>query len=544
VIGLVYDFTGDAKYAEAVGYGINYLFGQNALSNSYITGHGESRSQQPHHRFWAAVKDNSLPWAPPGSLIGGPNTGLEDDLSRGALQANCLTRPQTCYLDDIGAWSTNEITINWNSSLAWVLAFWDDYSKGSDHSPTVAITSPTTNQNFASGSDVLVQTESSDADGEVVSMHFYVDNHLEFVDFDQPFEYLAVGLTNGLHDVKVQARDNDDNMTDSTIVPFSVGELPNIDPIAAFTRTANGLTVTFDGSNSDDPDGQVINYSWNLGDGTVVTGQTVTHTYLDDGEVTVTLTVTDNRDAIDDESQTFDVADKPPVVLSCAIVGQPKFDIWNNGAIIRDVQAKNISDSVLNGWSVQVDAHANVGIVDAWGGAASANGSLITVSGNDSLSPGQSVTTTIQISHGGNFNGADCTDSEPPKGFDVTFEAEAYTLMSGIQIEPTSDIGGGENAGWIDTGDWMVFTPVTIPETADYIVEYRVASDAGGGNIQLEERGGSPVYGNKSFSLNNGWQGWETVSHTVTLPAGEHEFAIAAAQGGFNLNWFRIKSID
>jgi hypothetical protein len=28
------------------------------------------------------------------------------------------TRPQFCYIDDIHSWSTNELTINWNSSLA------------------------------------------------------------------------------------------------------------------------------------------------------------------------------------------------------------------------------------------------------------------------------------------------------------------------------------------------------------------------------------------------------------------------------------------
>jgi endoglucanase len=546
VIGLVYDFTGEEKFAEAVGYGVNYLFGQNALSNSYVTGHGENRSKQPHHRFWAGAQDGSFPWAPPGALVGGPNSGLEDDISRNALDG-CQTRPQTCYIDDIGAWSTNEITINWNSSLAWVLAFWDDYSKGSEHSPSVSISSPVSNQQFASGSDVLVTTESSDVDGEVISMHFYVDNRLELIDFDQPFEYLITGLNDGQHNIKVQARDNDDNMTESTPVSFSIGELPNTDPVAAFTRDVNGLTVTLDASGSDDPDGQIANYSWDLGDGSVATDKTVTHTYLNDQEVTVTLTVTDDRNATDVETQTFIVAGKPPVELSCAIVGQPKFNIWNTGAIIRDVEAKNTSNSVLNGWSVQLDAHTNVSIVDAWGGTATASGSLITVSGNNTLSPGQSIRTTIHISHGGDFNGADCTDSEapiPPTSFDISIEAEDFTSMSGIQTEPTSDIGGGTNVGWIDTGDWMAFAPIIIPETADYIVEYRVASNTGGGNMQLKERSGSPVYGSKSFTLNRGWQGWETVSHTVRLSAGQHELMIEALQGGFNLNWFRIKSID
>ncbi len=31
--------------------------------------------------------------------------------------------PQKCYLDNIEAWSVNEITINWNSPFAWVASF-------------------------------------------------------------------------------------------------------------------------------------------------------------------------------------------------------------------------------------------------------------------------------------------------------------------------------------------------------------------------------------------------------------------------------------
>ena len=38
--------------------------------------------------------------------------------------------PQFCYIDDINSWSTNEITINWNSALAWVASFVADQDDG------------------------------------------------------------------------------------------------------------------------------------------------------------------------------------------------------------------------------------------------------------------------------------------------------------------------------------------------------------------------------------------------------------------------------
>jgi endoglucanase len=46
--------------------------------------------------------------------------------------------PEKCFLDNIEAWSVNEITINWNSPLAWVTAFLDEQGQGADevrHSP-------------------------------------------------------------------------------------------------------------------------------------------------------------------------------------------------------------------------------------------------------------------------------------------------------------------------------------------------------------------------------------------------------------------------
>ena len=35
-----------------------------------------------------------------------------------------------------------------------------------------------------------------------------------------------------------------------------------------------------------------------------------------------------------------------------------------------------------------------------------------------------------------------------------TVQAETYSSMSGVVIEPTTDTGGGSDVGYIDTGDW------------------------------------------------------------------------------------------
>jgi len=55
--------------------------------------------------------------------------------------------------------------------------------------------------------------------------------------------------------------------------------------------------ITFDASASQDPDGTIVEYHWDFGDGGEGTGVVVTHTYAEVGKVTVRLTVRDNRGA-------------------------------------------------------------------------------------------------------------------------------------------------------------------------------------------------------------------------------------------------------
>ena len=96
-----------------------------------MTGAGTATMAHPHHRFWS--NQAGFPSTAPGALSGGPNRKGIVGVAKpfpvvGEKLTDCIPRPASCWIDDIGAYSVNEITINWNAALAWVLGWENDYA--------------------------------------------------------------------------------------------------------------------------------------------------------------------------------------------------------------------------------------------------------------------------------------------------------------------------------------------------------------------------------------------------------------------------------
>lgn len=73
-------------------------------------------------------------------------------------------------------------------------------------------------------------------------------------------------------------------------------ELVNlINPVASYSTSNDDRAYTFNGFGSSDPDGTVVNWYWNISDGSVYVGPIVNHTFNAAGTYSVTLTVTDNN---------------------------------------------------------------------------------------------------------------------------------------------------------------------------------------------------------------------------------------------------------
>lgn len=109
-----YRLTGDTRYLDAAKDQLHYLLGRNPMGLCYVTGCGTNSIRRPHHR-----PSGFHGIAMPGMLSGGPCTWGADALAKELLTD---AAPAKCLLDMTGSYSTNEVTIYWNSAMILLLA--------------------------------------------------------------------------------------------------------------------------------------------------------------------------------------------------------------------------------------------------------------------------------------------------------------------------------------------------------------------------------------------------------------------------------------
>jgi endoglucanase len=93
-------------YVDTAMDSLHYLLGRNTFNTSFVTQVGHRWPRHPHHR--PSIADDVIePW--PGMLVGGPN-------------AEGRTPPARQWRDDQDNFKVNEVAINWNAPLVFLLA--------------------------------------------------------------------------------------------------------------------------------------------------------------------------------------------------------------------------------------------------------------------------------------------------------------------------------------------------------------------------------------------------------------------------------------
>lgn len=112
-----YEITKEEKYRNAALEQLHYILGRNAMGYCYVTGCGNKSPKNIHHRPSVAINK-----ALPGFMVAGPNSRKNDPVLTEYI--NTYNPPAAkCYVDSLEAYSCNEVAINWNAPLVFVVSY-------------------------------------------------------------------------------------------------------------------------------------------------------------------------------------------------------------------------------------------------------------------------------------------------------------------------------------------------------------------------------------------------------------------------------------
>jgi hypothetical protein len=111
-----------------------------------------------------------------------------------------------------------------------------------------------------------------------------------------------------------------------------------------------------------------------------------------------------------------------------------------------------------------------------------------------------------------------------------------------VDLEATTDTGGGYDLGWTAAGQWFKYT-VNVATAGTYTVGLRLASpNAVTDGLHIASSSGTNLSGNVNVPATGGYQAWTTVNATVTLPAGVQTLTVDQDNPGWNINFMSLAS--
>lgn len=121
-------------------------------------------------------------------------------------------------------------------------------------------------------------------------------------------------------------------------------------------------------------------------------------------------------------------------------------------------------------------------------------------------------------------------------------EAENFIFNQGLQLETTTDVGGGQNVGYTNVGDYLDYR-ISVELEGQYKIEVRIASAGSAGKLEFQQLSKTGELLNSAtvdIPVTGGWQTWQTVSTTMTLDKGLGLLRAKINAPEFNINWFKF----
>ena len=299
LIGYVWDF-GDGT--TATGVAPTHAYAKPGVYTARLTVEDSSGTSTRFHSSTAVIRVNDQPTAvagpartvavgetipfdagksydSDGKLIGYVWDFGDGSAGDGIAPAHAYSKPGTY---------TVKLTVEDNSTTSSRFAV----STATVHVNEPPIAKPGPDRSVAIGEDIPFDAgKSSDSDGKIVAYTWDFGDGATDVGVAPTHAYLKPGT----YTVKLTVEDSSGT---STRFATSIATVRVNDPPAAVAGPARavavGEVIPFDASASTDPDGKLIGYVWDFGDGKTGTGVAPTHAFAKPGTYTVKLTVEDS----------------------------------------------------------------------------------------------------------------------------------------------------------------------------------------------------------------------------------------------------------
>ncbi|TRZ49352.1 MAG: PKD domain-containing protein, partial [Dehalococcoidia bacterium] len=273
---------------------------------------------------------------------------------------------------------------------------------------------------------------------------------------------------------KVIASDTNGYSDVSTLDSYTT-RIPDRSPIAVLMHSPSvvytGEVVDFNASASYDPDGIIVSYSWDFGDGTTDSEATARHSYVEDGVYTVTLLVVDNESLVDSSVAIQLVKNRAPVAALTEVASiinekevvsfdaSPSYDF--DGTIVS--YTWSFGDGTAATGITVTHSYANTGFYNV----------TLTVSDNDGAT--DACAHSLHVTKVGN--------SPPVASFTVTAETVNIDETLSFDASESYDSDGSIVAYSWDFGDGTAATGVTAEhaysEAGTYTVTLTVTDNDG-----------------------------------------------------------------
>ena len=320
-----------------------------------------------------------------------------------------------------------------------------------------------------------------------------------------------------------------DNDGGTTVITNPVTTVANLAPTADFTSVVDRQDATFDGTTSADPDGTVVSYLWDFGDGSATsTAAKPSHHFPAVATYNVTLTVTDNDGTTGTVTKPVTmVANASPTAVFTSSVNKLVVSFNGSGSSDSDgtvaSYAWDFGDGANGTGASPNHTYASAGsydvvltVTDNEGGTGAVTHTVVAVANAKPVAAFTSSVNNLVVS----FNGSGSSDS------DGTVASYSWNFGDG-----QNGTGASPNHTYAAAGTFDVVLTVTDNDGATDSVTHSVTAVAPAGPIAQDAFGRTATNGWGNADTGGAWTRYGTAS-LFSVGSGAGQIRLAAAGAG------------